>query len=202
MILIGVTGPIAAGKSAVAAAFAEAGAARFDADAEVWRAYAQEGREALAALFPGAFVGGHADRARLSALVVDDPAALGRLEALAHPLVAARRAKFLAAQRAAGRRAAALEIPLLFETGGGKGVDAVVTVDAPRALRLERAMQRPGMDEAKFAAIEARQMPAAEKRRRAHFVIETDCALEASKRQARDALRALACVDRGADRDA
>ena len=200
MIVVGVTGAIAAGKSALMKALAEFGAAAFDADAEVWDFYRGDGRGPLAALFPGAFADGELDRTRLSALALADRQALSALEALAHPAVAARRGDFLAKARAKGVRVAALEIPLLFETGGERSVDVVLVVDALEALRRERAMARPGMDEGKLDAIFRRQGPASEKRRRAHFVIDASGPLAAARSQARDFLRALAhCEGGGAD---
>ena len=192
MIVVGITGPIAAGKSTVARALQAGGAALFDADAEVWAHYQGEGLEAVGALFPEARVEGRIDRARLSAAALVDPQALRRLEQLVHPVVAARRRIFLAEARARGARMAALEIPLLVETGGERFVDVVLLVDAPEAIRRERAMARPGMNAQKLAAIVARQADDAERRRRAHFTIDTGGAMEATRAQAMDVLRALA----------
>ena len=194
MIVVGVTGSIAAGKSTVARAFAEYGAAVFDADAEVWRFYQGEGFARMQALFPGAVVDGRIDRARLSALAAEDRDALKALETLVHPAVAARRRSFLDAAEARGVRVAAAEIPLLFETGGEAGVDVVLVVDAPVSERRGRALQRSAMTDEKFDAIEARQTPPAEKRRRAHFIIEAIGAVEGTRAQVLAFLRALAAA--------
>jgi dephospho-CoA kinase len=201
VIVVGVTGSIAAGKSTVANAFAAFGAAVFDADAEVWRFYQGDGFERIRALFPGAVVDGRIDRARLSALVGEDRSALKALEAVAHPAVAARRRSFLDAAEAKGVRVAVAEIPLLFETGGESQVDVVLVVDAPVSQRRERALLRPRMTPEKFDAIEARQTSPAEKRRRAHFIIDAVGAIEATQSQALAFLRALA-ADPGRPRHA
>jgi len=192
MIVMGITGPIAAGKSTVARALEGFGAALFDADAEVWAYYQGEGLEAVGALFPEARVAGRIDRARLSALALADPQALRRLEELVHPVVAARRRTFLSEARARGARMAAMEIPLLVETGGERFVDVVALVDAAEAIRRERALARPGMNAQKLAAIVARQADDAQRRRRAHFVIDAGGAMESTRAQARDLFRALA----------
>ena len=193
MIVVGVTGSIAAGKSTVAEAFAALGAAVFDADAEVWRFYQGEGFQRMQALFPSAVVDGRIDRSRLSALAADRSVLLA-LEGLAHPAVAARRRNFLAAAEAKGVRVAAAEIPLLFETGGEAQVDVVLVVDAPVGERRERALLRPRMTDKKFDAIEARQTSPAEKRRRAHFVIDAGGAIEGTRAQVLAFVRALAAV--------
>ena len=194
MIVVGVTGSIAAGKSTVAKAFAASGAAVFDADAEVWAFYQAEGLARMQALFPSAVVDGRVDRARLSALAAEDRGALKALEALVHPEVAARRRKFLAAAEARGVRIVAAEIPLLFETRGEAEVDVVLVVDAPVEVRRARALQRSRMTDEKFDSIEARQTPAAEKRRRAHFVVDAVGVIENTQAQVSAFLRALAAV--------
>ena len=197
MIVVGVTGPIAAGKSTVTRALGDCGAALFDADAHVWDFYQGEGLAAVSALFPGARADGRIDRARLSALALADPEALRRLESLVHPAVAERRRRFLAAAQNAGARMAAMEIPLLVETGGERQVDVVLLVDAPEAIRRERALARPGMTGEKLAAIVARQASGDERRRRAHFVIDSGGALDSTILQARDFFRALAGAEMG-----
>ncbi|MCL4186075.1 MAG: dephospho-CoA kinase [Rhodobacteraceae bacterium] len=173
--LLGLTGSIGMGKSTTAAMFAEAGAALWDADAAVHRLYAPGGAAvpAVAALVPGASAGGAVDRAQLRAALARDPGLLARLEAAVHPLVAADRAAFLAAAERAGQPVVVLDVPLLYETGGERGMDATVVVSAPAEVQRARVLARPGMTAAQLDAILARQMPDAEKRRRATWVIET-----------------------------
>jgi len=195
MIVVGLTGSIAMGKSTLAQMFRELGAPVFDADAAVHEIYRGELARAIEAAFPGVVVDGDVDRARLGAAVVGDAAALKRLEAIVHPAVAARRTEFLRNSRLAGARAAILDIPLLFETGGERFVDVVVTVSAGQALQRVRALARPGANPERFEALLARQMPDVEKRRRAHFVIDTSGSLADSRRQAEDFLRAVVGVE-------
>jgi dephospho-CoA kinase len=191
MVIVGLTGSIAMGKSTVAGMLRDLGAPVFDADAAVHEIYRGEKAKLVEAAFPGVLVDGAVDRARLSAQVVNDPAAMKRLEAIVHPAVGEWRARFLDEARKAGRRAAILDIPLLFETGGERRVDVVVVVSAPPEVQRARAVSRPGADAARFEALLARQVPDVEKRRRAHFVIDTGGSLESSRRQARDFLRAI-----------
>ena len=180
MLIIGVTGSLGAGKSRVAQAVAEsAGAPLYDADAVVHALYAPGGAAAAAVLarFPAAAdAEGGVDRRRLGACLRADGRAFADLEAIVHPLVARERAAFLAAQRAAGARAAVLDIPLLLEgsESGKGGVDILVVVDAGEAVRRRRLRRRSGMDDDRFDLLAARQMPVAEKRRRADFVIQND----------------------------
>jgi dephospho-CoA kinase len=142
--------------------------------------------------FPGVVVNGAVDRRRLGGLVLDDPAALARLEAIVHPLVFASRDAFLAGARRSGLRLVVLDVPLLFETAGERDVDAVVLVSAPESVQKARVSQRPGMTPERLAVILARQMPDVEKRARSHFVIDTSLGLDIAQRQARGVLRALA----------
>ncbi len=169
---LGMTGSIGMGKSTTAALFAAEGVPVWDADAAVHRAYAAGGAAvaAVAALFPAALSDGAIDRAALRAAIAADPAALGRLEAVVHPLVAADRAAF--AQKYVSDLAV-FDIPLLFETGGNAGMDATLLVTAPAAVQRQRVLSRPGMTEAQFALILSRQMPDAEKRARANHIVET-----------------------------
>ena len=197
MILVGLTGSIAMGKSTVAAMFRGLGAAVFDADAAVHEIYRGQEARAVEAAFPGVVVDGVVDRARLGAQVVGDPQAMQRLEAIVHPAVAARRGQFLEQARLAAARAAILDIPLLFETGGERSVDVVVVVSAAAPIQRARALARPGADAARFEALLKRQTPDAQKRRRAHFVIDTGGSMEDSRRQAADFLRAVAGCERG-----
>jgi dephospho-CoA kinase len=192
MIVVSLTGSMAMGKSTLAAMFRALGVPVFDADAAVHEIYRGETARAVEAAFPGVLDDGVVDRARLGARVAGDPAALKRLEAIVHPAVAALRAKFLADARARGARLAMLDIPLLFETGGDRAVDVVVVVSAKPDVQRARALSRPGADPARFEALLARQIPDVEKRRRAHFVIDTGGSLADSRRQAEDLLRALA----------
>ncbi|MGD9968454.1 MAG: dephospho-CoA kinase [Hyphomonadaceae bacterium] len=193
MIVIGLTGSIAMGKSTVASMFAEEGAPVFDSDAAVHALYAPGGGAvaAVAAAFPGAVKDGAIERAALSRLVVGDAEAILQLEAIVHPLVRQAQAEFLRAHREAGAPWVVLDIPLLFESGGAAFVDKVVVVSAPAEVQRARVLSRPGMTEEKFDAIMARQMPDAEKRARADFVIDTGGALEDTRAQVRAVLDAL-----------
>ncbi len=192
MFVLGLTGSIGMGKSTAAAMFRAEGIAVHDADAVVHELYRGEAAPAIEAAFPGTTRDGVVDRARLGARVLDDPAALARLEAIMHPMVAASRDAFLIEAEKKGARLAVLDVPLLFETGGDRKVDAVVLVTAPEAVQKERVSRRPGMTPERLAAILTRQQPDAEKRARAHFIIDTGGELAATARQVRAILRALA----------
>jgi dephospho-CoA kinase len=192
MIVAGLTGSIAMGKSTVGKMFAALGAPVFDADAAVREFYRTPEASAVEAAFPGVTVDGAIDRDRLAAVTLHDPAALRRLEAIVHPEVARRRQTFLAAAAAAGRRFVVVDVPLLFEIEGEGSVDLVVVVSAGADAQRARALLRPGMSEAKLAAILARQTPDAEKRRRAHFIIDTSGELAATRAQVASLVRALA----------
>jgi dephospho-CoA kinase len=192
MLVLGLTGSLGMGKSTAAAMFARAGAAVFDADRAVHMLYSGAAVDPVEAAFPGVAVDGIIDRARLAARVAGDPAALARLEAIVHPLVRAAESAFRARAAVEGRRFAVLDVPLLLETGGEGRVDAVVVVSTTAAIQRERALARPGMTEARFEALAARQMPDAEKRRRAHFIIDSGGPLVATAHQVADVLRALA----------
>ena len=193
MITIGLTGSIGMGKSTTAQMFAEAGAPVYDADAEVRRLYAAGGGAvaAVAAAFPGVVVDGAVDRNRLGEKVLGDPAALATLNGVVWPLMGAARAAFFDKARADGAEVVVLDIPLLLETGGEKAVDAVVVVSAPAEAQRARVLARPGMTEAKFEAIFAAQMPDADKRARADFVVDTGRGLEAAREQVMAILAAL-----------
>lgn len=183
MILLGLTGSIGMGKSTTTAMFADLGAVVWNADDAVHRLYAQGGAavEPVGAAFPGVVVDGAVDRARLAEALGRDETAFQRLEAIVHPLVAQGRAGDLAAARAMGVRLAVLDIPLLFETGGDAHVDAVVVVTADPEVQAERVLARPGMTRDRFEAVLARQLPDAEKRARADFVIDTGHGLEPAR---------------------
>lgn len=190
MIILGLTGSIGMGKSTTAAMFAAEGAPVYDADAEVHALYAPGGAAVapIEAAFPGVVIDGAVDRGRLSERVVGKPEEMARLEAIVHPLVGATRGAFFEKATAAGADVVVLDIPLLFETGGEKRVDAVVVVSAPAHMQRQRVLERPGMDEAKLDAILARQMADSEKRARAHYIIDTGQGLEHARAQVREVL--------------
>lgn len=183
MILLGLTGSIGMGKSTTAAMFADLGAAVWNADDAVHRLYTFGGAavEPVGEAFPGVVVDGAVDRSRLAEALGRDDTAFQRLEAIVHPLVAQGRAADLDAARAAGAKLAVLDIPLLFETGGDAWVDAVVVVTADAQVQAERVLARPGMTRERFDAILARQMPDADKRARADFMVDTGRGLEAAR---------------------
>ncbi len=197
MIVVGLTGSIAMGKSTLAQMLRELGAPVFDADAAVRELYRGETAAKVEAEFPGVLVDGAVDRERLARYVVNDSAAMKRLEAIVHPAVAERRTHFLDEARRAGARAAILDVPLLFETGGDRRVDVVLVVSAPPDVQRARALARPGADAEKFEGLLARQTPDVDKRRRAHFVIDTSGSLADSRRQAQDFLRAVGSIEKG-----
>ena len=197
MIIIGLTGSVGMGKSTTAAMFAAAGVPVFDADAAVHRLYKGAGAAPVEATFPGVTKDGAIDREELGRRVIGRPEAMTRLEAIVHPLVRDVRETFLAEAREAGSDMVVLDIPLLYETGGEAGVDTVVLVSAPKAVQKARVLARPGMTEERFEAILAKQMPDAEKRRRADHVIETGDGLEAAERQVRAVIAALRSAPEG-----
>jgi dephospho-CoA kinase len=194
MILLGLTGSIGMGKTTTARLFAEEGVPVFDADATVHAMYAKGGRAVgpIAAAFPDAIVEGAVDRSLLGALVLKEPAALARLEAIVHPLVASEEAAFLEKAVQSGAAVAIFDIPLLFEKNGAGRFDRIVVVTAPAETQRARVLSRPEMTEERFAAILSKQMPDAEKRARADFVIDTSCGIEDARRQVRAVLDALA----------
>ena len=183
MRILGLTGSIGMGKSTTAKLFAEAGVPVYDADAAVHQLYEGEAAPAIEAAFPGTTVHGKVDRPKLSARVVHDPAAIKQLEQIVHPMLGASRQKFFAEAEAAKAPVVVLDIPLLFETGGEKRMDAVVVVSTSPELQRERVLARGTMDEAKLDAIIAKQTPDAEKRRRADFVVDTSHGLEPVRAQ-------------------
>ena len=192
MLILGLTGSAAMGKSTVSAMLAELGAAVFDADRAVHALYQGRAAPLIEAAFPGTTRDGAVDRAALRARVFGDAAALARLEAIVHPLVREAEAAARDAAMRTGRRFLVLDVPLLLETGREGDVDAVVVVSAPKAVQEARLLARPGIDAAAVEAIRARQMDDAGKRRRAHVVIDTGGTLDAAPRQAADLLRAFA----------
>ncbi|MCA0275182.1 MAG: dephospho-CoA kinase [Proteobacteria bacterium] len=187
MIVLGLTGSIGMGKSTTAKMFVEAGVPVHDSDEAVHRLYAGEAAPLIEAAFPGTVKDDVVDRTELSRHVLGDAAALKRLEGIVHPLVRADASAFLERSRAAGSAIAVLDIPLLFETAGRARVDKVVVVTAPADIQRERVLARPGMTEAKFEAILAKQVPDAEKRKLADYIVDTGQGLE----PARAAVRAI-----------
>ena len=190
------TGSLGMGKSTAARFFAEAGVPVHDSDAVVHALYEGEAVAAIEQAFPGSTAGGKVDRAKLAAMVLNDGTAFARLEAIVHPLVSASTEKFLAETLARGAKVVVLDVPLLFEAGLECRCDAVVVVSAPAEVQRRRALDRPGMTEEKFAAILAKQLPDAEKRRRADFVLDSSKDFEHARAQVRDILGALSKMPR------
>lgn len=196
MRVLGLTGSIGMGKSTTAKLFAEAGVPVYDADATVHRIYDGEAAPLIEAAFPGTTIDGKVDRVKLSAQVVHNPDAMKRLEQIVHPLLRSHHDEFLNAAERAGAPIAVVDVPLLFETGGDKRVDAVVVVSTDAATQRARSLARPDMTPDKLDAILARQMPDAEKRRRADFVVDTSHGLEPVRAAIRDILDAAAKMPR------
>ena len=188
MRILGLTGSIGMGKSTTAKLFVEAGVPVYDADAAVHKIYEGEAAPAIEAAFPGTTVDGKVDRAKLSAKVVHDQAALKQLEQIVHPMLGASRKKFLDDAEASGAPVVLMDIPLLFETGGEKRVDAVVVVSTDPATQRERILARGTMTSEALDAILARQLPDAEKRKRADFVVDTSHGLDPVRARIRDIL--------------
>jgi dephospho-CoA kinase len=188
MIVLGLTGSIGMGKSTTAKLFAEAGVPVYDADATVHKVYEGEAAPAIEAAFPGTTANGKVDRARLSARVVQDPAAIRQLEQIVHPMLRSYHQKFLEDAERSGTPVALVDVPLLFETGGEKRVDAVVVVTTSPENQRERILARGTMTEEALDAILARQMPDAEKRQRADFVVDTSHGLDPVRARIRDIL--------------
>jgi dephospho-CoA kinase len=188
MIVLGLTGSIGMGKSTTAKLFAEAGVPVYDADAAVHRLYEGEAAPAIEAAFPGTTKEGKVDRNKLSAHVVHDPAAMKRLEQIVHPMLGESRRRFLQEAEQAGARVAVVDVPLLFETGGEKRVDAVVVVTTTAEVQRQRILARPNMTDERLNAILSLQMPDAEKRKRAHFVVDTSHGLDPVRARIRDIL--------------
>jgi dephospho-CoA kinase len=193
MIILGLTGGIGMGKSTAADAFRRARIPVFDADAAVHRLQARGGRavRAIEAAFQGTVRDGAVDRVALRQAVLGKPDALARLEGILHPMVEAEERAFVARARRRGNRAVVLDIPLLFETGGDARVDRVVVVSAPRSVQMQRVRGRRRMTAADIAAVIARQMPDAEKRRRADVVVRTGLSRHQSLRTLRRLIRGI-----------
>lgn len=194
MFVLGLTGSLGMGKSVTAKMFAEEGVPVHDADAAVHDLYEGAAAPLIEAAFPGTTAAGKVDRDKLAQRVLGDSVALEKLEAIVHPLVRRAEHAFLDQAARKGARAAVLDIPLLFETGGDGRCDAVVVVSAPPEIQRARAFERPGMTEQKFAAILAKQMPDADKRARADFVVDTSRGFDAARAQVRDILARIATM--------
>jgi dephospho-CoA kinase len=188
MIILGLTGSIGMGKSTTASLFAEAGVPVYDADATVHMIYEGEAAPAIEAAFPGTTAGGKVDRTKLSAQVVHDAAAMKRLEGIVHPMLRAYHQKFLHEADQSGAPVAVVDVPLLYETGGEKRVDAVVVVTTSPEIQRERILSRDNMTKEKLDAILARQLPDAEKRKRADFIVDTSHGLDPVRARIRDIL--------------
>jgi dephospho-CoA kinase len=196
MFVLGLTGSIGMGKTTTAGFFAQAGVPVYDADTVVHQLYEGEAVPLIEAAFPGTTRAGKVDRNSLAASVLDNPDALRKLEAIVHPLVRAIECRFLEEAEANGAPVVVLDIPLLLETRAEKETDAVVVVSAPADAQRARAMQRSGMTEQKLEAILRQQMPDAEKRRRADFVVDTSQGFEAARAQVHAILDAVATMPR------
>jgi dephospho-CoA kinase len=191
------TGSLGMGKSRTASFFAEEGIPVHDSDAAVHALYAGEAAPLIESAFPGTTSNGQVDRGKLAARVVGDAATLAHLESIVHPLVAKARDAFIAEAQARGAPVILLDVPLLFETGGERHCDAVVVVSAPLDIQRRRAFERPGMTEEKFAALVGKQVPDAEKRRRADFIVDSSQSFDHARAQVRDILWAIAKMREG-----
>ena len=194
MIVLGLTGSVAMGKSTTAGFFAEAGVPVYDADSVVHRLYEGDAVPVVEAAFPGTTADGKIDRVKLGSRVMGDLAALRQLEAIVHPMVQDAERRFLAEAEAKGAPVVVLDIPLLFETGGDSRVDAVVVATAPAEVQRARAMTRSGMTEQRFEAMVARQMPDSEKRLRADFLVDTSHGFDDARAQVRAILDKVATM--------
>jgi dephospho-CoA kinase len=192
MFLLGLTGSIGMGKSTTANFFREAGVPVHDSDAVVHRLYEGEAVGPVEAAFPGVTVDGRIDRGKLADKLVGRPEAIRQLESIVHPLVRAVSDRFVSESAARGARVIVLDIPLLFETGGEAKCDAVVVVSAPGDVQRARVLRRLGMTADRFDALLARQMSDAEKRARAHFVVDSSRSFDSARAQVHGILRAVA----------
>ena len=188
MLLLGLTGSIGMGKSTTAKLFAEAGVPVYDADATVHQVYEGEAAAAMEAAFPGSTQNGKVDRQKLSAMVVNNPDAMTRLEKIVHPMLRSHQLKFLADAEKSGAPVAVLDIPLLFETGGENRVDAIVVVTTSPEIQRARILARENMTPDKLDAILARQLPDAEKQKRADFIVDTSSGLDPVRARLKDIL--------------
>lgn len=191
MIVIGLTGSIGMGKSTTAKMFADAGISVNDSDRVVHELYRGEAVTPIEAAFPGSVRNGEVDRSELSRNLAKNPANLKLLEFIVHPLVRERELAFLKAARESAADMVVLDIPLLYETGAEKRVDVVVVVSCDPEIQRKRVLERPGMTPEKFEMILGRQVPDAEKRRRADYVIDTGRGLDAARKQVQDIIESL-----------
>jgi len=194
MFILGLTGSIGMGKSTTARFFMEEGVPVHDADAAVHALYEGEAAPLIEKAFPGTTSGGKVDRQKLGEQVIGNPDAMKMLESIVHPLVRKQEQAFLTNARDSGARVAVLDIPLLYETGAEKRVDAVVVVTAPAEIQRRRVLERPGMTAEKLQAILAKQVPDAEKRRRADFIVDSGHGFESAHRQVRDIIAKIASM--------
>lgn len=194
MVILGLTGSIGMGKSTTSKLFAEAGAAVYDADAAVHALYAGKAVEPVGNAFPGTIKDGRVDREALGKVVLHDKTKMMFLESLIHPLVQEVETEFLEQAKTERRKVAVLDVPLLFEVGKQHSVDAVVVVSAPDDVQRKRVLERPGMTEAKFEAIYAKQLNDAEKRKRAHFIVDTGRGIEPARRAVEAIMRAVSSI--------
>ena len=202
MIVIGLTGSIGMGKTTTAKLFAEEGVPVLDSDEVVHGLYRAEAVPLIEAAFPGTTVSGTVDRQKLGEVLRQNPANFSRLEEIVHPLVRGRQEAFLVQSRKEDRQFALLDIPLLFETGAESRVHKVVVVSCAPEIQRERVLSRPRMTEEKFEMILARQMPDAEKRRRADFIVDSGNGVEAARDQVREILQKLAAESRRGEMNA
>src|ERR1044072_1773121 len=194
MFILGLTGSIGMGKSVPANSFREAGVPVHASDAVVHRLYEGEAVAPVEAAFPGVTVAGKNDRAKLAEKLLARPDAIQQLESIVHPLVRAVSDRFVSENAARGARTIVLDIPLLFETGGETKCDAVVVVSAPPEVQRARVLKRPGMTAERLDALLARQMSDAEKRARAHFVVDSSRSFDSARAQVHAILRAIASL--------
>jgi dephospho-CoA kinase len=202
MIVIGLTGSIGMGKTTTAKLFAAEGIPVLDSDAVVHDLYSAEAVPMIEAAFPGTTISGRVDRLELGNILRENPANFSKLEAIVHPLVRERQEAFLRKAREENQNFAVLDIPLLFETGAETRVDKIVVVSCAPEIQRQRVLSRPGMTEEKFEMILARQMPDAEKRRRADFIIDSGNGVEAARDQVREILQRLSAGSGNGEKNA
>lgn len=202
MIVIGLTGSIGMGKTTTAKLFAAEGIPVLDSDAVVHDLYSAEAVPMIEAAFPGTTISGTVDRLELGNILRENPANFRMLEAIVHPLVRERQEAFLRKAREENQNFAVLDIPLLFETVAETRVDKVVVVSCAPEIQRQRVLSRPGMTEEKFEMILARQMPDAEKRRRADFIIDSGNGVEAARDQVREILQRLSAGSGNGEKNA
>ncbi|MDP9564253.1 MULTISPECIES: dephospho-CoA kinase [Rhizobium/Agrobacterium group] len=202
MIVIGLTGSIGMGKTTTAKLFAAEGIPVLDSDAVVHDLYSADAVPMIEAAFPGTTISGRVDRLELGNILRENPANFSKLEAIVHPLVRERQEAFLRKAREESQNFAVLDIPLLFETGAETRVDKIVVVSCAPEIQRQRVLSRPGMTEEKFEMILARQMPDAEKRRRADFIIDSGNGVEAARDQVREILQRLSAGSGNGEKNA